>query len=701
MGAVKTAYRTLFDSREKQLIAPGAAEGAIRLSLSSAQPRTRSYMKKLRRFPHPLASQTVCTVSAAALMLGVSHAATVGFNFQAQYCSAASYTGATVTAPAFGIGTNNWESLPPMPTGYGCDASGPYTLNQVIDSLSSGAGLNPLPRGSLNVTWSASSANVSGFGGYDRSGPHYTFGGNSYHPGEEQVYWGFLRDGVNFGPGSSGGDNNQPGYQIDIKGLKSLFPNNPFVVELVASSDSLSSLTNAFVIDATLSTTQSVVYPSIPPVSNSGDTPWTRGVGGGLSTGSGSVSTDHLIIMGNRAAHGTNSSPGGFNFASTIAGFIITDQPVVTMPPRSVLAAPGDTVTLSPMVIGVPPLAYQWLQNGVAVPGATNASLTLNKITAAGGGNYTLAVTNLYGSVTSPTATITVDHLTVAPQPFVLDSKPQGVEQDAADSGALWLATDRDSRGTTRTGLMQFSAASPGQITVPVLTTNMDSATGTITFWMRSAGTVTNTGNEGAIIFDRRTDSGFVIAQEDDGTLYVQTAPSSTDQFGSLGNVSDNSWHQITVTWDQSATGFINLYIDGHLDNSGANTKTWSWPVGQEIELGRSHDSYWRPYNGLLDDFRIYNRARTDAEIAQVAADGLADTSALQLRLNFDAAPVPGVTMSWLISGATLQSADSVNGPYTDVPGATSPFSSRSQSSQKFYRYRHNPVTTIDNPYVM
>ncbi len=237
-------------------------------------------MKKSRSSSRRRPLQAVCTVSAAALMLGVSHAATVGFNFQVKlHCAASSYAGAPVTAPAFGIDVSGWESLTQMDTGYGCDPDY-YTLNQVIDTTSTDDGLHPLPAGSLNITWSAYTANASGFGGYDRSPPHYTYGGNGHRPGEEEVYWGFLRDGVNFGPGSSGGDNNQPGYNIDIVGLKSLFPNSPYVVQLIASGDSISALTNAFVVDATLLTTNSVSYPNIPPPGVNGDTAWPRGVGG-------------------------------------------------------------------------------------------------------------------------------------------------------------------------------------------------------------------------------------------------------------------------------------------------------------------------------------------------------------------------------------------------------------------------------------
>ena len=60
-----------------------------------------------------------CTVSAAALMLGVSQAATVGINFQCAYSGGAAntYSGSPITATAFGVPPSGWESLTAMPNG--------------------------------------------------------------------------------------------------------------------------------------------------------------------------------------------------------------------------------------------------------------------------------------------------------------------------------------------------------------------------------------------------------------------------------------------------------------------------------------------------------------------------------------------------------------------------------------------------------
>lgn len=631
-------------------------------------------------------------------MLGVSHAASVGFNFQVNYCGAASYTGAPVTAQAFGIDPAGWESLTPMDTGYGCDAAF-FTLNEVIDTTTSADGLHPLPAGSLSVTWSAYTANASGFGGYDRSPPHYTFGGNGHRPGEEEVYWGFLRDGVNFGPGSSGGDNDQPGYNIDLVGLKSLFGTHPFVVQLVGSGDSIQNLTNAFIIDATLTATQSVAYPNIPVPGVNGDTAWPRGVGGGLSTSSGPVSTDHLQIVGNRAQHvGPNGDTPGFNNASTIAGFIITDQPVVTMSPQPVLAGPGDNVTLRAIAIGVPPLTIQWRKDGVAIPGATSLTYGIPTVSAADGGHYDVLVTNVYGSATSKVAALTVDRLAIARQPFVLDSKPGGTAHDGLDLGAAWVASNRDGDAVTRTGVMQFAAAHPDQIVLPASSADFDVPAGTISFWMRSAGTVTDAGADGAVLFDR----GLLVVQNDDGTILVQTNPSSVNQFSSAAKVNDDKWHHVAVVFDQTAdTGTILIYIDGALSNSQVNTGGWTWPA-QQIELGRSHDSHWRAYNGLLDDVRLYNTQLNDAQVASIHNnDALVDAGALVVRLNFDTAPAPGVSINWQLSGAVLESSDTLTGTYTTVDAAAAPYAVRAEAGAKFYRYTHRPGVLLSNPYDM
>jgi hypothetical protein len=667
--------------------------------------------------PKNRSRKVACTVSAAALMLGVSQAATVGLHFQINYCGDARYTGFPVSLTAFGVPPGSWENLTMMECGY-CSGDLPfYTLNEVVDSTTSTGGLNPLPNGSLNVTWASAQANFSGFGGYaaKRFFPDYGYDGQPIGPpnspipsGEWQIYSTFLRDGVNFGTGSVNGDNNQPGYTVDITGLKTLFTNTPFAIELIAASDSMQYLTNAFIIDATLNSTQSVSYPStaFPPRDEGGTGGrWLRGHGGGLSTASGSLNTDHVKIIGNRAQHGTGGALG-FDYASTISGFIITDKPVISMSPEPAVVCDGDSITWSAYAVGVPPLSYQWRKNGAAIPGATTASYSITNVSLPDQAIYDLRVTNLYGSaISSP---VTMDKIVAArTNGLVLDSNPKGPEHDGFNSGASWVAASTDGASVTRTGVMSFSASIPSQISVAG-ETNFDSSTGTIMFWMRSSG-LSDPGGFPAALFDRLTQNGCAIAQNPDGTVLCEALAGGSIAGAILttNNLSDNLWHQVTVIYDQSASGplsgLLAIYTDGQFNNSTTINADWSWQAGQELELGLSHDTNsFQPYNGLMDDVRFYNRALTAPEIASAHTGALVDTNALVMQLNFTSAPAAGITLTWQCPDAVLQSANSVNGPYADVPGAASPYNVGVQKASKFYRYRgHTPVAVISNPYLM
>jgi hypothetical protein len=661
--------------------------------------------------------KVACTVSAAALMLGVSQAATVGLHFQLNYCGNAQYSGFPVSLTAFGIPPSSWENLKMMECGYCTGDLAFYSLNQIVDTTTSTGGLNPLPNGSLTVTWSSAQANFSGFGGYAAKQyfPNYAYDGPPIGPptspipsGEWQIYSTFLRDGVNFGTGSVNGDNNQPGYTVDITGLKSLFTNSPFAIQLIASSDSMQYLTNAFIIDATLNSTQSVTYPSTPfPPNDEGGTGgrWYRGHGGGLSTASGSLNTDHVMIIGNRAAHGTGGAQG-FDNASTISGFIVTDKPVISMSPQPAVVCGGDTVTWSGYAVGVPPLAYQWRKNGVPIPAATTSSFSIANVSRADVAMYDLRVTNLYGTAIS--SAVTVDEiLTPKINNLVLDSKPQGQEHNGLNNGASWLATSTDGASVTRTGVMSFTTNVPNQIVVPP-NTSFNSSTGTISFWMRSSGLADPGGNP-ATLFDRLNKSGCVIVQQADGTLLFQPEVSGAPA-GSVVTtnvLSDNRWHHVAIVYDQSTTGpfsgAMSIYIDGQFDTGSAVGFDWSWVSGQEIELGLSHDTTsWQAYQGLLDDVRVYNRVLSGTEIASLHTGAIVDANALVMQLNFTSAPEQGISLHWQCSDAVLQSADSVTGPYTDVVGAASPYNVSVLKSAKFYRYRgHTPVTVVSNPYLM
>ena len=262
--------------------------------------------------------------------------------------------------------------------------------------------------------------------------------------------------------------------------------------------------------------------------------------------------------------------------------------------------------------------------------------------------------------------------VSIVPGGYVADTKPVGTLHPGVNNNASWTnsITDVAAVPVTRTGAEVFAGNS--QIVIPA-DPDFNSANGTIMFWVQANAPIPGPGSEGAILFDRRTTTGAVIVLYDDGTIFWQGQGSSRNQF-SGGYVPDNNWHHIAITYGQTTNDTLSIYIDGVLTASTQVTNGWSWPATQELEIGRSHDNYWQKLNGSMDDFRIYNRVLTPAEITSVlSSDALVDTAALKVRYNFDVAGV-GESLSWpvgsLFSSPTLGSS----AVWTPVLNAAPPY---------------------------
>jgi N-acetylneuraminic acid mutarotase len=77
----------------------------------------------------------------------------------------------------------------------------------------------------------------------------------------------------------------------------------------------------------------------------------------------------------------------------------------------------------------------------------------------------------------------------------------------------------------------------------------------------------------------------------------------------------DNNWHHIVLTLKAGHTSMF--YIDGkaQTSNSSIVASNYSISINSPIRIGRPTDSYWKSYNGLVDDIAIYNRSLTQQEI--------------------------------------------------------------------------------------
>lgn len=133
-------------------------------------------------------------------------------------------------------------------------------------------------------------------------------------------------------------------------------------------------------------------------------------------------------LAGAPTTHTANFAAQDFQVTGT------SPPPVISAHPRGQTVVAGDAASFSVSASGAGSMVYQWRKDGVAIPGATASSLTLNNIQPGDAGAYSVVVTNALGSTTSNAATLTVTP-PVAP---VISSHPQAATVD--EGGAVTLA---------------------------------------------------------------------------------------------------------------------------------------------------------------------------------------------------------------------------------------------------------------------
>lgn len=96
---------------------------------------------------------------------------------------------------------------------------------------------------------------------------------------------------------------------------------------------------------------------------------------------------------------------------SATATLIVNAPPAILANPASQTVTAGDSVTFTVTATDTPTPTYAWRHNGNPLPNATAATLTLNNVQSANGGDYDVVVTNSLGAATSTAARLTVNPL--------------------------------------------------------------------------------------------------------------------------------------------------------------------------------------------------------------------------------------------------------------------------------------------------
>jgi hypothetical protein len=165
------------------------------------------------------------------------------------------------------------------------------------------------------------------------------------------------------------------------------------------------------------------------------------------------------------------------NVTSAAATLTVNIGPAITSQPLAQTVTVGSAVTLTVTATGTPAPTYQWRKGGVDLGGATAASLNLGTVALTDSGDYDVVVTNSIETVTSETATVTVQELpAITTQPVsqaAQVSTPVAFTVTATGTPAptyQWRKNGTDITGATSAslGLSNATIADAGSYTVAV-----------------------------------------------------------------------------------------------------------------------------------------------------------------------------------------------------------------------------------------
>ena len=246
--------------------------------------------------------------------------------------------------------------------------------------------------------------------------------------------------------------------------------------------------------------------------------------------------------------------------------------------------------------------------------------------------DITVEVTDSAGNTYSEVVTVTVNDVNEAPTDIVMSGADFG--------GSLALNTD----GTTDdyASISGFSDMPTSEITVEVRFTSDNISSDGASFFSYA---VSGSENEFSLFADAVSNE---LEFDLNGTTYG-TGISSSELF-------DGTEHTVSMSWD-SATGAVNIYVDGVSEYSGTASTGISISSGGTLIIGQEQDSLGggfqtnQLFSGTIDEVRIFSDVRTAQEIADNYGSEFADPASEQ-----------GLVSNWQFNGEN-------GGVVTDVAG--------------------------------
>ena len=323
-----------------------------------------------------------------------------------------------------------------------------------------------------------------------------------------------------------------------------------------------------------------------------------------------------------------------------------TNPPVIVTQPQSQTNAVGATITFSVGASGSGTLACQWQFNGTNIAGATANPFVLVNAQFTNNGNYSVIVTNLFGSVTSSNAVL------------LLTNAPPAITTQPQSQSVLAGQTATFSVGATGTPPLNyqwfFSGTNiAGATTNPFTLANVQlTNTGNYSVVITNiAGSVTSSAASLTVLFtnpavfaqwnfnsitpDNNTTTGTTTPSVGVGTAALVGGTTATFATGDTtldpaGSTDNSGWN--TTTYPAQGTGNKTRGVQFTVSTAGRQNIVISWS-SQSSNTGSKYGRLQYTTNGI--DFVDFPTAFTNGTSFTVKTNSLAAISGVNNNTNF------------------------------------------------------------------
>jgi hypothetical protein len=383
-------------------------------------------------------------------------------------------------------------------------------------------------------------------------------------------------------------------------------------------------------------------------------------------------------------------------------------SPVITAQPAPVTDWVGWPASLSVDAAGSCTLTYQWykgvtpLADTATITGSQTPRLNISALSAADAGNYSVRISNSAGNTDSAVAVVTVLSAPTSDLPI------SGLVMHHKFDGNLVDATGRGNNGTA-VGGPNFEAGQLGQafhyttdVGPPFVARYAtlgvrpdlqfsNNVNFTIACWVKLP--LNSTFGDLPYLCSANNSYGnkgltFAPSYQLGGWSYwLGGSTADVGLYGPDNKLNDGVFHHLVHTFDR--TGAAITYFDGvQLDTRGISN-VGNVSNGKPLNIGQDPEGdYPETGEGWIDDLGVWRKALTALEVRGLYTAATNGFSFVGVPPTFTWEVLPGGSLKLTWDPGTLTQADNVTGPYTDVPGATSPYTVAMTADKRFYKLR-------------